>query len=63
MLIKSKDKLKIFGGFTDIAWTNNGGYKSGNGNSFIFSLRDDISFVKLKCLNKEYEIGLPSYYS
>ena len=33
-----------------------GGHKPGNGNSFVFSLRDDLSFVKLKCLKKEYEV-------
>ena len=28
----------------------------GNGNSFVFSLRDDFNFVKLKCLNKDREV-------
>jgi hypothetical protein len=49
---------KVFGCFTDIAWTNNRGWVSdGNGNTFVFSLRDDFNFVKLKCLNKYNEIG------
>ena len=57
MLIKSKENQSIFGGFTDIAWTNDGGgYKKGNGNSFIFSLRDDNTFVKLKSLIKDHEV-------
>ena len=43
---------KVFGAYTDISWTSIKGYKNGNGNSFIFSLRDDLSFVNLKCLNK-----------
>ena len=47
---------KIFGEFTDIDWTSELGNKSGNGNSFIFSLRDDSNFVKLKCLNKKSEV-------
>ena len=55
MLIKSKENKRIFGGYTDIAWTNNGNFKKGNGNSFIFSL-DDLSFVKLKCLKKDVEV-------
>ena len=38
---------KVFGCYTDIAWTNNTGWKNGNGNSFVFSLRDDSNFVKL----------------
>ena len=46
---------KVFGCFTDIAWKNSGGYISGNGNTFVFSLRDDFNFVKLKWLNKYYE--------
>ena len=41
---------KVFGGYTDIPWQSSGGGKSGNGNSFVFSLREDFNFVKLKCL-------------
>ena len=29
--------------------------KTGNGNSFLFSLREDGNFIKLKCLKKESE--------
>ena len=47
---------KVFGAYTDISWTNNGNYKTGNGNSFVFSLRDDFNFIKLKCLNKKNEV-------
>jgi hypothetical protein len=43
---------RIFGAYTDISWLSNGEYKNGNGNTFIFSLRDDFNFVKLKCLDK-----------
>ena len=43
---------KIFGSFTDIPWSSEKGYKKGNGNSFVFSLRDDFNFVKLKWMNK-----------
>ncbi len=48
---------KIFGGYTDIPWTNNRRWVSdGNANSFVFSLRDDFNFVKLRCLKKENEV-------
>ena len=47
---------KVFGAYTDISWTSNIEWKNGNGNTFIFSLRDDFNFVKLKCLNNKYEI-------
>ena len=47
---------KVFGGYTDISWKDNGGCKNGNGNSFVFSLRDDFNFVKLKCLYKSKEV-------
>ena len=42
---------KVFGAYTDIARLNNNmGWADGNGNSFVFSLRDDFNFIKLKCL-------------
>ena len=47
---------KLFGAYTDISWQENGGWKNGNGNSFVFSLRDDFNFVKLKCLNNIDEV-------
>ena len=47
---------KVFGAYTDIPWSSDGGYKNGNGNTFLFSLRDDNNFVKLKCLKKEKEV-------
>ena len=47
---------KVFGGYTDIAWKNSGGFIIGNGNTFVFSLRDDFNFVKLKCLKNLYEV-------
>ena len=47
---------KIFGAYTDIGWKNNGGWANGNGNSFVFSLRDDFNFVKLRCFKKEKEV-------
>jgi hypothetical protein len=56
LLLKSKKHLKVFGGFTDIPWTKKGGFKTGNGNSFLFSLDDDFNFIKYKCLNKEKEV-------
>jgi hypothetical protein len=47
---------KIFGAYTDIPWKLDSGWKTGNGNSFLFSLRDDSNFVKLRCLKKDREI-------
>ncbi len=49
---------KVFGAFTDISWASNAkiSSKHGNGNSFVFSLRDDCNFVKLKCLSKWSEV-------
>jgi hypothetical protein len=48
---------RVFGGFTDIPWQTEGDhFKYGTGNTFIFSLRDDFNFVKLKCLNKMSEV-------
>ena len=53
---------KIFGGYTDIPWQadddgdEENNIKQGNGNSFIFSLREDFNFVKLRCLKKEMEV-------
>ena len=38
-----KETGRFFGAYTDIPWESNyfANWKSGNGNSFIFSLRDD----------------------
>ena len=50
---------KIFGAYTDIIFNspeNINKKKSGNGNSFVFSLRDDSKFVILKCKDKENEV-------
>ena len=43
---------KVFGAYTDIAWKNDNAWVNGNGNSFVFSIRNDFNFVKLKCLKK-----------
>ncbi len=56
MTIVKSEMGKIFGGYTDIPWQSSGGSKQGNCNSFVFSLRDDLKFVILKCLTKEYEV-------
>ena len=56
-MIKSKENDRIFGGYTNIAWTIDGkGYKKGNGSSFIFSLKDDHSFLISKSLIKDHEV-------
>ena len=41
LVVVKSEHSKIFGGFTDIEWKSDGDHKSGNGNSFVFSLRDD----------------------
>jgi hypothetical protein len=43
---------KVFGAYTDVSWQKNGGYKSRNGNTFVFYLRDYFNFVILKCKNE-----------
>jgi len=47
---------KVFGAYSDIPWSSKKGYKNGNCNTFIFSLRDDNNFVKLKCLDNTWEV-------
>ena len=47
ILIFVKETQRLFGAFTDIPWTSNGGVVIGNGNSFLFSLRPDGSIEKL----------------
>ena len=48
---------KIFGAYTEIPWKKGDDcFKPGNGNSFIYSLRDDSNFVKLRCLDIDYEL-------
>ncbi len=49
VIIKSTND-KILGGYTDIPCGNN---KKEEGNSFLFSLREDSNFVKLKSLDKD----------
>lgn len=56
LLIIKSNKNKIFGGFTDIAWGLDGGHKGNNGKSFLFSIRDDQSIVKLDCIDNEHEV-------
>ena len=48
-IVKSKSG-SIFGGYTDIAWTSEKKDFLGNCNSFIYSIKNDQSIVKLKCL-------------
>ena len=53
---------KIFGAYTDISWQINGGDKNGNGNTFVFSIRDDFNFEKFKCQNKSNEVNHSESY-
>ena len=55
-MIKSKEQNKIFGGYTDIPWTNSGAFKLCNGNSFIFSIKNDNNFIVYKCLDMSKEV-------
>ena len=56
MIIIKTDRGKIFGGYSDISITSTHGYKEGFSNTFIFSLRDDEIFIKLKNLDREREV-------
>jgi hypothetical protein len=60
--VKSQGYNRVFGGFTDIAWKISGSYQPGNGNSFIFSLKKDLNFIKFKCLNYQIEVYHRSSY-
>ena len=33
---------KVFGAYTDVAWSSNEGFKNGNGNTFVVSLSEMI---------------------
>ena len=50
-------KGRIFGGYTDIEWKSKNGWIGKYGNSFIFSLRDDLNFVILKNTDYEKEVN------
>ena len=54
--ISFKGEIKIFGAYTDINLKLEGGYREGNGNSFIFYLNDDFNFVKFRCKNLKNEV-------
>ena len=49
VLIISKETNIIFGAWTDISQTSSGGYKAGNGNTFLFTYTNTNQFHKLKC--------------
>jgi hypothetical protein len=42
MIARCKETQKVFGGYTDLLWDalEEGKHEKGNGNSFIFSVRD-----------------------
>ena len=57
LIIVKSEHSKIFGGYTDIDWKSDDEDQiSGNGNSFVYSLRDDLSFIILKSLDNEIEV-------
>lgn len=51
---------KIFGGYTHIPWTSPesdwGKHHQDNAKSFLFSLRDDFDFIKLRCMDDIHEV-------
>ena len=55
MIIKSGNN-KIFGGFTDIEWGGNEQDNGQNVRSFLFSLRDDQSILKIAHINKDQDV-------
>ena len=52
LLIKSKEHQQIFGWCTNIPWQKSGAWKTQGGESFIFKLLNDRSFIKMKNLDK-----------
>jgi len=48
-IIKSYND-KIFGGYTPIPWRDEGGLQKFDNSSFLFSIRDDKTIVKLKSI-------------
>ncbi len=59
-ILKTKSEeggqIRISGGYTDIEWTSclQADYKEGSGNSFIFSLRNNMRFIILDAqINKK----------
>jgi len=55
-IILSKEKGKVFGGYTDISITSTNQYKQGKGNSFLFRMSGQNNFRKLKCINSQKEV-------
>ena len=55
---EANGQIRRSGWYTDICWTFNeyGAWKEGNGNSFIFALKDDKELIKLRCKKKNEEI-------
>lgn len=47
LIIIKSDTASLFGGYTPISWNNKGGSRKHDGSSFLFSVRDDDSIVKL----------------
>ena len=55
-LIQVKENGKLFGAFTDIPWKSSGGWVGKDGNSFLFSLKDNEHIEILKNVNKSEEV-------
>lgn len=47
VIVKSEND-RILGGYTDIPWASQGGDQKGNGNTFVYSVRENGSIKKLK---------------
>lgn len=49
-------KNAVFGGYTDISWASTGEGKKGDGNTFIFSVRDNNTIEKFKSIKGQEEV-------
>lgn len=58
-IILTKDQ-KIFGGYTDKCWKSTDKIIKGDGNSFVFSYKNNNNFEKLNSLSDKQEV---SHYS
>ena len=52
----SKESQKIFGAYTDIPLKSKGECTQGKGNSFLYTLINNNTFRKLKCIDPSKEI-------
>ena len=53
-IARNAENGTVFGGFTPISWEalENGKMIAGNGDSFIFTIKNEKDIIKLKCIDK-----------